>query len=158
MPHADGDPLPRAYAHPITGEIVGLDRDLDDLAADFAELNDLKRNAEAALRKLDVELHTRLGDRRRVSGEGWEVTASRRRVWDGDELEGVLEDLYHRGRIRATDVPNVVRREVKVSGGAALSLAERLPPADRAEITRCATWRPGRVEVAPVAYLTEETT
>lgn len=153
---AGEDPLPRAFVHPSTGEILGLDRDLDELAADYAELQDVKRNADAGLRKLDAELRTRLGNRRIAVGEGWEVRARRSRVWDGEELEGVLRDLYDRGRLHAADTAGITRREIKVSGTAALALADRLGDGDGAEIRRCATWRDGRVEVAPAAQLTSE--
>ena len=88
-----GDPLPRAFVHPATGEILGLDRELDELAADYDELQHVKRRADDAIKKLDAELKQRLGDRRTLTGQGWEVRAKRHRVWDGDQVEGVLRDL-----------------------------------------------------------------
>ena len=148
MSIADGLPA-RAYVHPATGELLGLDRDTDELASDYAELQDVKRNADLALRKLDAELQSRLHGERRLIANGWEIRPSRRRVWDGDELWGVLEDLYDRGMIPAREVPDIVRREVKVSGTNALRLADRLDLAERTEINRCFSWATGRVEVTP---------
>lgn len=139
-----------------TGEIL---EQLDQQPAEtLAAALDALRSRQAELKTwqtaLEHELRRRLRLRqtkRAVFGD-WEVDASvsQSRVWDGAELEGVLQQLVDDGVLRAGDTADVITREPQVIGKAALRLRGRVTGDALAAIDGTWTWkeRPGAVTVA----------
>jgi hypothetical protein len=143
--------------NPATGEVLEhLDQQppealTEALAEIHARQAELKRWGD----RIELELRHRLkilGNRKFAIFGDWEVEAKvdQTRVWDADELEGVLTQLREDGVIEAAEAAGVIERKATVAGRAALSLRGRLGPDAQALIDTTWKWtekrRPLRVE------------
>ena len=100
-----------------------------------AEDEVLRRMDEAQDRLVEVEM----ADGRQLQVE---IDARRTRQWDADELEGVLEDLVKRRRLRRIQAMGALERVWKVDGNHMKDLLESLSPRSEAHkaITACFQW------------------
>lgn len=70
------------------------------------------------------------------------------RVWDPEELEGILEYLIEEGRISERDAEPVIKSFAKVDGKEAVKLLGRLEGEALVELRRCFRWeQKGRAKV-----------
>jgi hypothetical protein len=129
------------YVDPRSGELLDLATAPPEQLADALDVIRQLRNFEKAI---EGELRARLAVRQRTEerfGE-WTVRVEQtnRSVWDAEELEGVLRELVGEGAITRGEATGVIRREVKVSGTEANSLAKRLTGDARQAVEACRTW------------------
>jgi hypothetical protein len=115
-------------------------------------------SAGSGVALVDDELRRRLEhDGRReavVGGYQLSVRGGRQRVWDADELEGVVRDLVSSGVLDAGEIAELISREPKVNGRLAASILDRLSGAARDVFAACFAWEartPG-LSIEPVPH------
>jgi hypothetical protein len=142
------DPTDIAVAHPFTGELFGaLDSEPPASLADvLLALRERKSQLGKMQTAVETEIRRRLAMRERtvaVWGD-FEVEAkpAMERVWDADELEATLRDLYDRGAIDARDTTEVIRKEPVVQRREAQQLLGRLSGDALRAVERCFRWVP----------------
>lgn len=139
-----------------TGEVLSLDdlgRYEPELIAEALLLvREHKTEVERVRKALDEEL-TRRAAEHCAYGKVWfvgdfELTVDNARVWDVDELEGVLGELVEDGVISASTAGDVVTRVPKVNGTNAARLLKRLSGEALAAVRACHTWKAKGLTVA----------
>lgn len=147
---------------PRTGEILGelADEATDRLADLVLELRARETQLAEMRKQIEAELRDRLKQQgRRVATVGdyeLETKTSRKRVWDGDELEGALRHLVDEGVLQVGDLTGLVTRETKVDGTKAAKLLGQLQGAAKHMIEQCFHWEDSgqpKLTVTPVAQL-----
>lgn len=137
---------------PRSGEVVDLANaphpDLVDVFLELAKREKAFKDWRAAV---EDELVRRHGDRRApqvVGGHEVDVDRGMSRVWDPEELEGILEYLIEEGRISERDAEPVIKSFAKVDGKEAVKLLGRLEGEALVELRRCFRWeQKGRAKV-----------
>jgi len=129
------------------GEAVALVEATTDVLADALDwLIERQRRDKAVVAAVRAEIAGRLRKenvRTHVAGAfRVSMTTGRSRVWDADELEGVLADLVERDVVSAGAVAEIVTHPApKVDGTLANRLATSVEdPADREAIEACFRW------------------
>ena len=154
-------------AHPVTGELVDkldaqpAEKLADVLVAIRRQIKQLTEMQTVVEDELRVRLTVRAGGENTIAIFGdYEISAPSAwsRVWDADELEGVLADLRDRGVITAHDVTGIFHDERKVRSREATTLLNRLNGPAKEAVKACFTWRerPGKLEVARSVQLIPE--
>jgi hypothetical protein len=133
--------------NPDTGELLEhLDQQPPEALAEaldaiYAWQAKLKRSEDAIAAVLRQCLKVRQA--RTVVWGDWSVEASVRResVWDGAELEPVLQQLVDDRVVAAGDLTGIIVREPVVSRSKANALAKRLDGDAKAAVEACCTWK-----------------
>lgn len=137
---------------PRSGEVIDLpNAPHESLVEALLILQDHERRAKDWRTAVEDELVRRHGDRRApqvVGGHEVDVDRGMSRVWDPEELEGILEYLIEEGRISERDAEPVIKSFAKVDGKEAVKLLGRLEGEALVELRRCFRWeQKGRAKV-----------
>lgn len=151
---------PAEVLDPRTGEVVDFYEAAHPYLVDvLLVLRDYEQKIKGWRQVVEDELVRRHGDRRSAQVVGsHEVDVDRgySRVWDADELEGVLNDLWERGVELPGHAVEILSRETKVDGRKAQALLNRVDGDTLVELRRCFKWEQrgrAKVRVTPVAEL-----
>jgi hypothetical protein len=134
--------------HPLTGELFTEQllhqeppESLADLLLALREHQSQVRKAEALV-SAELERRLALRDRRKWLVGEFEVEQGSRnsRVWDGDMLAAVLDELVAEGVATASELVGIVERKTLVHGREALRLQEQLRGDAHERITECWHW------------------